>query len=229
MLPTSTRDGNSGKLLTSSNQVGRLALFNSGQVCVAIKRVYVHAAIYDSFREALIKLVKDITMGPGSADGVFLGPVQNKMQYDKVRDLEARIRGEGHKLIPVSDQDVKLDQKGYFIQPGLVDNPPDTSCIVTEEPFGPVFPIIAWSDEDDLVRRVNDTRMGLGASVWSADLNRAEHIARQLEAGSVWINTHQEGDPRAPFGGFKESGLGFEWGVEGLKAYCNTQSLFLKK
>lgn len=185
-------------------------MFNSGQVCVAIKRVYVHVAIYASFREVLLKLIKDITVAPGSVDGVFLDSVQNKLQYDKVRDLEAQIRDEGHKIIPASDFDMELDRKGYFIQPGLVDNPPDTSCIVTEEPFGPVFPILAWSDEADLVRRVNNTRMGLGASVWSTDLNRAEHIARQLEAGTVWINTDQEGDPHAPFGGFKESGLGFE-------------------
>jgi acyl-CoA reductase-like NAD-dependent aldehyde dehydrogenase len=88
---------------------------------------------------------------------------------------------------------------------------------------------MTWSDEADVIRRANDTKMGLGASVWSSDLDQANRIARQLDAGSVWVNTHLEVDPSAPFGGHKESGVGFEWGIGGLKSFCNVQTLFLKK
>ena len=92
-----------------------------------------------------------------------------------------------------------------------------------------MVPALSWEDEDDVIARANDTRMGLGASVWSKDLARAERMARQLEAGSVWINNHFDLSPMAPFGGHKESGIGAEWGLNGLKAMCNVQSIFYNK
>jgi acyl-CoA reductase-like NAD-dependent aldehyde dehydrogenase len=88
---------------------------------------------------------------------------------------------------------------------------------------------MSWSTEEEVIAKANNTHMGLGASVWSADLERANRIARQIEAGNVWVNTHFEPDPRVPFGGHKESGIGYEWGVGGLKSYCNSQTLYLKK
>lgn len=91
------------------------------------------------------------------------------------------------------------------------------------------MPVMTWKDEADVIDRANNTKMGLGASVWATDLEVANRIARQLDAGSVWVNTHLELDPRAPFGGHKESGVGFEWGIGGLKSYCNVQTLYLKK
>lgn len=86
-----------------------------------------------------------------------------------------------------------------------------------------------WDDEEDVIARANDTKMGLGASVWSSDLTEAERIAKRLEAGSVWVNAHIDVSPMVPFGGHKESGIGSEWGASGLKHFCNSQSLFLKK
>jgi acyl-CoA reductase-like NAD-dependent aldehyde dehydrogenase len=201
-------------------------LFNSGQVCVAIKRVYVHETVYDRFRDAIVEFLRRVNVGSGSDEGVFLGPLQNIMQYEKVKALLSDTESGGGTVMQPGQT---VPSKGYFIRPTLVDNPPDSARIVVDEPFGPIFPMIKWSDEEDVIRRANDTRMGLGASVWSKDLDRASKIARRLEAGSVWINTHQEGNPYAPFGGFKESGIGSEWGREGLKSYCNMQSLFLKK
>lgn len=201
-------------------------MYNSGQVCVAIKRIYVHEAVYDQFRDSLIKFLSEMVVGAGTDDGVFLGPLQNKMQYEKVNSLLESLEEAGNTVISPHGT---VSSPGYFINPALVDNPPDNSSIVSEEPFGPVFPIVKWNSEEEVIQRANDSRMGLGASVWSNDLEQADRIARKLEAGSVWINTHQEGDPRAPFGGIKESGLGSEWGLDGLKSYCNTQSLFLKK
>ena len=95
--------------------------------------------------------------------------------------------------------------------------------------LGPILPILPWSEEEEVIDRANNTKMGLGASVWSNDLEEAERIAKRLEAGSVWVNSHLELGPLFPFGGHKESGVGSEWGVNGLKAYTNSQSLFLKK
>lgn len=118
------------------------------------------------------------------------------------------------------------DKKGYFVTPSIIDNPPEDSRIVLEEPFGPVVPLLKWSDEEDVIERANALRAGLGASVWSRDLERAERMARCLSAGSVWINSHFDVAPNVPFGGHKWSGIGSEWGVTGLKGYCNSRSLW---
>lgn len=120
-------------------------------------------------------------------------------------------------------------RNGYFITPAIIDNPPEDSRIVVEEPFGPIVPLLKWSDENDVIDRANALRTGLGASVWSKDLKRAEKIARRLEAGSVWVNSHFDVDPKVPFGGHKESGIGMEWGYEGLKHYTNSRSLWVWK
>lgn len=118
---------------------------------------------------------------------------------------------------------------GYFIEPAIIDNPPESSRIVVEEPFGPIVPLMKWSSDTDVVERANALETGLGASVWSKDLVRAERMARQLSAGSVWVNSHFDVAPNVPFGGHKESGIGMEWGIEGFKHYTNTTSLWVWK
>jgi len=120
-------------------------------------------------------------------------------------------------------------QTGYYITPTIIDNPPEDSRIVQEEPFGPIVPLLKWRNEDDVIDRANALRTGLGASVWSKDITRAEGLARRLEAGSVWVNSHFDVDPRVPFGGHKESGMGMEWGMEGLRHYTNSRSLWVWK
>lgn len=208
-------------------QVATAAFINSGQVCVAIKRIYVHESIHGKFRDAMVKFTKTLKVGEGNEEDVFLGPIQNSMQFEKVKTFFADIEKEKWNVAVGGENN--NDRPGYFINPTIIDKPADTSRIVTEEPFGPIVPLMTWTDEDDVIARANDTKMGLGASVWSNDLIQASRIARQLEAGSVWVNTHLEGNPNAPFGGHKESGIGFEWGIGGLKSFCNAQSLFLKK
>lgn len=170
------------------------------------------------------------------------------MQYEKVKSFFSDIKSEKWN---VAVGGVNEDKPGYFITPTIIDKPDENARIVTEEPFGPIVPLLTWSSEDDVVARANDTRMGLGASVWSNDLSEASRIARRLQAGSVWVNTHIELDPNAPFGGHKDSGMGYEWSSKsflrpvydkflqvpmltydlagGLKAFCNVQTLFLKK
>lgn len=191
-----------------------------------IKRLYVHEKIYDQLRDALVKATKELKSGEGFEPDVFFGPVQNSMQYEKVKTLFDDITKEGWKPALGGSVD---NEKGYFITPTIIDNPPEKSRIVTEEPFGPILPMLKWSDEDDVIARANDTKMGLGASVWSNDTERATRMAKQLEAGSVWVNSHFDVRPDIPFGGHKWSGLGVEWGTAGLKSYCNHQTLWLKK
>lgn len=124
---------------------------------------------------------------------------------------------------------VHHDKSGYYVEPAIIDNPPEDSRIVVEEPFGPIVPLLKWSDEDDAVARANASNTGLGASVWSKDVTRAERIARRLSAGSVWVNSHFDLSPSVPYGGHRESGMGTEFGISGLKEYMNPRSVWVFK
>ncbi|KAL4733304.1 aldehyde dehydrogenase domain-containing protein [Aspergillus similis] len=209
-------------------QVVSKGFLNSGQICLAVKRIYVHESIYDEFRDAAIAYAKTVQVGPGTQEGVFMGPLQNSMQYEKVKGFFADLTKEQLSLTH-ADGKAFDDKPGFFIKPTIIDRPAEDSRIATEEQFGPIVPLLSWSDESDVIARANNTRMGLGASVWSNDLDEAARIAAKLQAGSVWVNTHFESDPRAPFGGHKESGIGTENGLHGLKQWCNLQTLYLKK
>lgn len=151
---------------------------------------------------------RGLKIGDGKESDVFLGPVQNSMQYEKVKSFFTDIEKEKWS---VAVGGLGEEKPGYFINPTIIEKPAEDSRIVTEEPFGPIVPLLEWSDEDDVIARANNSKQGLGASVWSNDLDQAERLARQLDAGSVWVNTHIELDPHAPFGGHKESGIGYEW------------------
>ncbi|EYB21885.1 hypothetical protein FG05_11542 [Fusarium graminearum] len=201
------------------------ALMNSGQLCMAIKRVYVHESIYDEFVKELAAAVNSFTVGDGMDEKTALGPVQNQMQFDRVKNLLADIESNGYKLAAGSTS-ASTAGKGYFITPTIVENPPDESRIVVEEPFGPVFPVLKWTDEADVLRRANDTDMGLSASVWTKDMEKAERLSSKIKAGTVWVNNHVQLNPAVPFGGAKHSGHGAEHGIEGIKAYCTTKSLY---
>ncbi|KFY32234.1 hypothetical protein V493_00404 [Pseudogymnoascus sp. VKM F-4281 (FW-2241)] len=170
-------------------------------------------------------------LGEGVGEGendptVNIGPVQNEMQYERIKGFFNDIEKEGWNVAVGGKID---DSPGYFINPTIIDRPKEDSRIVVEEPFGPILPILSWSDEDDVIARANNTRMGLGASVWTNDKVEARRIAEQIEAGSVWVNSHMELNPNYPFGGHKDSGVGYENGLGGVKAYCNVQTLYLKK
>jgi acyl-CoA reductase-like NAD-dependent aldehyde dehydrogenase len=226
-------------------EIAQLALLNSGQICIAIKRVYIHASIFDEFVAAMVAAVEQMAVGDGFKEGVFMGPIQNSAQFERVKGFIAETRDQKLKFALGGGADAKMNGKGYFIHPAIIENPPDDSRIVVAEPFGmlqllksancltnhtgPIFPVLKWETEDEVIRRANDTLMGLGASVWTRDLNQASRIARKLKAGSVWVNTHLEIQPEHAFGGHKQSGIGAEYGLQGLKSYCNVQTLFLKK
>lgn len=194
-----------------------------------IKRLYVHESIYDEFRTKLGQFVSSLPVGDGMNPDVFFGPVQNDMQFNKVRDIFVDTAKLGVPMVAGGDIPDSSKGPGYFITPTIVDNPPESSRIVQEEPFGPILPMMKWSDEDDVIQRANATDSALGASVWTSDMDRATRVASQLEAGSVWANSHFDVRPDVPFGGHKGSGNGTENGLNGILQYCNSQSLWLKK
>ncbi|KAI9656225.1 MAG: hypothetical protein M1821_004888 [Bathelium mastoideum] len=209
-------------------QVAMGAFMNSGQVCVATKRIYVHESIYEPFLQAMVKAASSFKVGLSNEPGVMLGPIQNKMQYEKVKGFFADSKKNGYKFATGKDEIEEING-GYFIQPTIIDNPPNESRIIAEEPFGPIVPLQPWSDEAEVLQRANNTNTGLGACVWGKDLERAERIARQLQAGSVFVNSFEKLTPRLFFGGHKESGIGGEWGNLGLLSYCNAQVVHVFK
>ncbi|KAL3482622.1 aldehyde dehydrogenase family-domain-containing protein [Aspergillus germanicus] len=207
-----------------AEKVAFFAFLNSGQICLNLKRIYVHEDIYDAFKAALVKHVESYTLGNGAETGITHGPLQNEMQYNRVKTFFDDIKKQGWSAVTGGEIE---PSSGYFIRPTIIDQPPENSRIVVEEPFGPIVPLLSWRDEEHVIERANNTSMGLGASVWSNDPAKAGEIGKRLEAGNVWINTHFDLSPLAPFGGHKESGIGTEWGINGLKGLCNVQTLFL--
>lgn len=196
-----------------------LAFFNSGQVCAVIKRLYVHESLYESVCDAIGAMARATAVGDGADPAVQFGPVQNRAQYEKVLDYIDRARRDGQ-IIAGGD---RMEGPGFFIPLTVVRDVTDGAAIVDEEPFGPILPIISYSDVDDAVARANASPYGLGASVWSSDIAKAADVATRLESGTVWVNQHCALDPAVPFPAHKESGLGVEGGIEGLHAYTALQ------
>ncbi|KAF4947659.1 hypothetical protein FGADI_10230 [Fusarium gaditjirri] len=177
---------------------------------------------------SFIKHISKLKVGDGFTDSTFIGPVQNQLQFERVQVHLDEIVKNNYTVLKRGDMSEGL-QKGFFIQPTVVDNPPDDSKIVTEEPFGPVVPLLKWSGVDEVLSRVNASDMGLGASVWTADEELGMRIADELDVGSVWFNEHLAIEPTATFGGHKNSGLGRKWGVDGLRGYCNSKTYFAER
>ncbi|MDC2963346.1 aldehyde dehydrogenase family protein [Gammaproteobacteria bacterium] len=201
------------------------AFQNTGQVCIAMKRLYVHEDIYDEMCEELASLANETVIGNGLEQGTKLGPLNNKMQFDKVKELIEEAKSDGN---VIAGGEVP-DQPGYFIRPTIVRDIEEGSRLVDEEQFGPVLPVMKFSDENDAVERANATQWGLGGSVWSSDLGRAYALAEKMEAGTIWINKHSELDPTIPFGGSNQSGLGKELGAEGLEEFTQLKIINMAK
>ncbi|MGD8339859.1 MAG: aldehyde dehydrogenase family protein [Gammaproteobacteria bacterium] len=193
---------------------------NSGQVCMAIKRIYAHESIYDELCQALVEEAGNARVGNGLDPETTLGPLQNRMQYDKVCDLIAEIKASGATILCGG---AIPDEPGYFIPPTLVTDVAEDSRLVTGEQFGPVVPILKYSDLEDAIARANDTQFGLSGSVWTSDIERGKAIAARLEVGTAWVNMHRATSPVVPFGGAKESGLGRQYSHLGLKSYMEPE------
>ncbi|MCW2495145.1 MAG: Betaine-aldehyde dehydrogenase [Jatrophihabitans sp.] len=196
------------------------AFGNNGQICSAIKRVYVHESRYDEVVEALTERVRAAVVGDGFLDGVELGPIQNAPQYERVSQLVASAISDG---ATATTGGRPMDRPGYFFEPTVLVGAADGTAIVDEEQFGPALPLIPFSRVEDVVAQANATNFGLGASVWGADTDRATSVATQLDSGSVWVNTHMAVAPNLPFGGAKWSGIGVENGPWGYAAFTELQ------
>ncbi|MDE2619259.1 MAG: aldehyde dehydrogenase family protein [Sphingomonadales bacterium] len=196
----------------AARKVFDAAMVNAGQVCLAAKRIYAPAGMIDALCAELAALAEQTVVGNGLEQGVMMGPLQNAAQFERVLDLFEDSRRCGTVLSggPVGGP-------GYFMRPAIVRDLPDDARLVREEQFGPIVPVLAYDDVAGLVERVNATPYGLGGSVWCADPARGIALARQIDSGTVWVNTHLGMPLDVPFGGAKQSGLGRENGIEGLK------------
>lgn len=196
------------------------AFINNGQTCAAMKRLYVHDSIHDAVCDALVAYARAIPVGNGMEEASILGPVQNRMQFDKVARLVADAKGRGRVLLGGEPGE------GLFFPPTIVSGLTNGDPLVDEEQFGPALPVIRYSDVEEAIRLANDSPNGLGGSVWSSDVAAARKVASRLDCGSVWINKHGAIQPNAPFGGVKSSGLGVEFSEEGLAEYTDIQVVF---
>lgn len=191
------------------------AFANAGQVCVAIKRIYAPESIYTDLTDEIARLASETTIGHGLDPQTRMGPVQNSKQYTAAEGW-LKLASQHGSVIAGGALD---GRPGYFVQPTVVRDIVEDNELVTEETFGPVRSIIKYNDVEDAITRANNTPYGLGSSVWSSDVERATSIAGQLEAGTSWVNHHFALSPDVPFGGHKQSGLGVEFGSEGLKEF----------
>lgn len=193
----------------------------AGQVCMAIKRLYVHESLYERLVEAMTELARNAKIGNGFEEGVEMGPVQNRKQFDDVLDFIEETRALSGVRITTGGR--AIDRPGYFIEPTVVADIREGTRLVDEEPFGPILPIISFKTVEEVVERANNSSFGLGGSIWTSDLDRGATLAAQLEAGFTWVNHHVGTTRDLPFGGMKNSGLGRNGGEIGVKSDMEAQ------
>jgi acyl-CoA reductase-like NAD-dependent aldehyde dehydrogenase len=199
---------------------------NNGQTCACLKRLYVHESIYEELCKELVIIANKTIVGDGLLPETELGPVQNEKQLAQIVELADFTRTNGGRFLCGGH---KKEGKGYFFEPTIVADVTDGDRLVDEEPFGPILPVIKYSDIDEVIIRANNSPNGLGGSIWSKDIEKATQIARRLECGSAWVNEHGALQPNAPFGGIKQSGIGVEFGRYGLEEYTTIQTLKIMK
>ncbi|MEW1683232.1 aldehyde dehydrogenase family protein [Streptomyces sp. NPDC093594] len=217
--------GNDAALLLDDADVEKIAdrLFwaafrNCGQVCMAVKRLYVPARLHADVVEALAQRAKTVTVGPGLDPATQLGPLNNAAQLARVERLTRQALADGARAAAGGQ---RQDGPGYFFAPTVLADVPPDSPVVTGEQFGPVLPVLPYRCLDEAVDAANGTGFGLGGSVWGTDLDRAEAVAERLECGTAWVNHHAELSLAQPFAGVKDSGVGVAGGTWGL--YGNLQ------
>jgi acyl-CoA reductase-like NAD-dependent aldehyde dehydrogenase len=196
------------------------AFTNCGQICVAVKRVYVPERLHDDYLAALADRARAARVGDGQKDDTQIGPLCNGPQRNRVSTLVADAIHHGAR---VAAGGKAIDGPGYFFEPTVLSSVDDSTRIVGEEQFGPALPVLAYQSVDEAISRANNTKFGLGASVWTSDPERGTALASSVEAGTVWVNTHRDSVHGQPSGGMKWSGYGLEGGVAGLLAYTDMQ------
>jgi succinate-semialdehyde dehydrogenase/glutarate-semialdehyde dehydrogenase len=212
----------------SAASVGRF--FNCGQACLAIKRLYLHEAIADEFVEKLTAKVARLTVGAGTAEGTTIGPLHSEAQRATLEDQVDSTLAQGGEVLagggrPEGDEHAN----GWFFEPTLILEPPHDSKVATDEVFGPALPIWRIRDLDEGIARANASEFGLGSSIWTRDLTAATVAAEKLDAGYTWVNSSQIVYDELPFGGFGESGIGKEHGIEALDHYQEAKAVVVKQ
>lgn len=194
-------------------------MLNSGQICLAAKRIYAPRTIYDALCDELGNLARQAVVDDGLNQGAQIGPVQNRLQYEKVLGFIESARGQGRVVAGGS----ALPRQGYFIQPTIIRDLPDDAPLVREEQFGPVIPVLAYDTIDEVIERVNSSEFGLGGTIWTNDADRGLQVALRIQSGTVWVNQHLDMPYDTPYGGAKQSGIGRESGIEGMKEFTQSK------
>jgi len=202
--------------------------YHAGQCCEAGSRLLLHATLYNDFVEQLVAKTKKIVLGDPKSEATDMGPVISKKQQHRVLDYITKGKSEGAHVAcggnAPSSQDIN---DGFFVEPTIFTNVDNRATIAQEEIFGPVLSVIKYETTEDAIRLANDSPYGLAGGVWSADKDRAMRVARELRAGTVWINEWHLLSEKAPFGGYKQSGVGREFGMDGLKEYTETKHVHI--
>ncbi|MBU2341267.1 MAG: aldehyde dehydrogenase family protein [Alphaproteobacteria bacterium] len=226
--------GNDASIVLADADVEKVAeqLFwssfsNAGQVCIAAKRIYIHEDIYDDLSKAIAAYAKTVKVGDGAQQGTGVGPIQNKKQFERVCELIQDAKDQGYQFL--TGGDVDPSGTGYYVPITILDNPPEDARIVAEEQFGPVMPLMKFATVDEAIERANASEYGLAGAVWTADAEQGVAVAERMETGTVWVNEFMHLSPFAPFGGHKQSGIGAEYGIEGLKEFTYPQVITIKR
>ena len=193
---------------------------NGGEACTAANRFYVHEAVAEEFNAAFSARLKSMVVGPGLDERTEVGPLVNEQTRSKVAGLVDDATAQGAEVVTGGRVP---DRKGYFYEPTLLDAVPADAAMLGTEIFGPVAPVVRFSDEEQVIRWANATEFGLVSYVYTQDLRRGLRVAEALEAGMIGLNRGLVSDPAAPFGGVKQSGLGREGAHEGLLEYTETK------
>jgi aldehyde dehydrogenase (NAD+) len=200
--------------------------YNQGQVCTATSRVLVQEGIYDKFVAAFKEYVSTASVvGDPFKDDTFQGPQVTKAQFERVMSYIEDGKSEGATLVSGGEAFKDVGGKGFFVAPTIFADVKDHMKIYREEVFGPFVTISSFKTEEEAVERANDSTYGLGAAVFTQNITKAHRVAREIEAGMVWINSSNDSDFRVPFGGVKQSGIGRELGEAGLEAYTNKKAI----
>ncbi|KAJ9633796.1 mitochondrial aldehyde dehydrogenase [Coniosporium tulheliwenetii] len=199
---------------------------NQGQICTATSRILVHQDIYDKFVSGFVETIRSVSVVGDQWDpSTFQGPQVTRSQYERILEFINSGKSEGATLIAGGEPFNSKDGKGFFITPTVFINVKDSMRIYREEVFGPLVVISSFTTEEEAILRANDTTYGLGAAVFTRDLQRAHRVAGEIEAGMVWINSSQDCDFRVPFGGVKQSGIRRELGEAGLETYTQVKAV----
>ena len=200
----------------------------TGQTCIAGSRLLVHRSVHDELLKRVVTLARTARMGDPRDLQTQVGPITTRPQFQKVLDYIAIAESEGgHIELGGSPADPALIGDGWFIEPTIISGVSNNMTIAQEEVFGPVLAVIPFESEEDAVSIANDTAYGLGAGVWTRDMGRAFRMSERIQAGTVWINTYRAVSFMAPFGGFKDSGVGRENGAQAIEEYLETKTVWV--